>query len=277
MGSYFWGLICLSQYHMAKVRVELVMDFGARKGQVLSGIAVEPNYDALLKAVQNKCQLKKKDVVTLCCHDFMGLRVLPRGDLSDVVQNDAKIIVCKDAPAASSQSGAEASQVINKDSEITFSKKAQKAAEQLQLVRAGNGCLSARGRPNLESLAALQHLKGVTGVVTLLRLDECVGATGKIGQVCERLGLKWCSAPLAGPKEMGMTGPGMARLTEGDIESFRKVQEVKAWLESSDEKIVVHCAAGLHRTGIFLYVLLRVLGEDPEQALDKIRHAARDV
>merc|ERR1712228_538404 len=42
-------------------------------------------------------------------------------------------------------------------------------------------------------------------------------------------------------------------------------------LESGEENIVVHCAAGLHRTGIFLFVLLRECGETPHQALEKIR------
>merc|ERR1712228_802203 len=47
---------------------------------------------------------------------------------------------------------------------------------------------------------------------------------------------------------------------------------VKGWLESGEENIVVHCAAGLHRTGIFLFVLLRECGETPDQALETIRH-----
>merc|ERR1740123_2159959 len=50
------------------------------------------------------------------------------------------------------------------------------------------------------------------------------------------------------------------------------VQQLRAVLESGDgQNFVVHCAAGLHRTGIFLYLLLRELGDLPEIALEKIR------
>lgn len=252
---------------MVKVRIELVADFGPRRGQVVSGVVVESNYDSLLKSVQNKLQLKKKDaeIVTLCCSDFTGLRALPKGDLSEILSNGAKVVVCHGAPAELCQPSEGCS------SELKVTKKVQKAIDQLQLVNAGTGCLSARGRPNLEALAAMQHFKSLTGVVTLLRHDEGMCAAASIGQACERLGLKWCHAPLAGPKEMGMIGNSKAKLTKDDFESFQKILQVKEWLASGNDKVVVHCAAGLHRTGIFLYILLRVLGESSERALAKIQ------
>ena len=46
-------------------------------------------------------------------------------------------------------------------------------------------------------------------------------------------------------------------------------------------KILVHCAAGIHRTGTILYCLLRIFGADQEQAMSKIKairiHTFRDV
>merc|ERR1712129_337833 len=156
-------------------------------------------------------------------------------------------------------------------SQLKIKKKTQHAVDQLRLVPSARGSLAARGRPNPETLLALQHCKGVTAVVTLLRQDEGPGAAALLGQACERLGLKRCHAPLAGPKEMGMIGSGKVMLTHEDIESFRKVRQAKEWLESGGDNIVVHCAAGLHRTGIFLYVLLRELGELPTDALNRIQ------
>jgi len=46
---------------------------------------------------------------------------------------------------------------------------------------------------------------------------------------------------------------------------------VQEWVETGDERVVVHWSAGLYRTGIYLCVLLRRLGETSEQALAKIR------
>lgn len=66
-----------------------------------------------------------------------------------------------------------------------------------------------------------------------------------------------------------LTG-GAESMLEGDLESFRTVLQVAEWLQGAEERIIVHCSAGLHRTGVYLYVLLRVLGDTPEEALEKL-------
>merc|ERR550532_3612420 len=69
-----------------------------------------------------------------------------------------------------------------------------------------------------------------------------------------------------------MIGADKVSVTPEDLCSLRMVQQLRTVLESGDgENLVVHCAAGLHRTGIFLYLLLRELGDSPEAALEKIR------
>jgi hypothetical protein len=255
---------------MVKVCIEISPDFGARKGQVLSGIVVESNYDAVLKAVQNKMQLKKKqaDQVTLCSLDFTGEQALARGDLSNTLLDGARVIVRLGESSVSS-SDLQAAQP-------RVSKKVQKAVDQLHLVSAGLGSLSARGRPSLETLAALQQHKGITGVVTLLQHDESSGYAQQLGEACERLGLKWWHAPLAGPKAMGLVREAVPRLSQEDLDSFKQIRHIKQQLELTCEKLVVHCAAGLHRTGLFLYLLLRELGASPESALEKLRQMRQE-
>lgn len=255
---------------MVKVCIEISPDFGARKGQVLSGIVVESNYDALLKAVQNKMQLKKKqaDQVTLCSLDFTGEQALARGDLSNILLDGARVIVRLGESSVSSSD--------HQAAQPRVSKKAQKAVDQLHLVSAGLGSLSARGRPSLETLAALQQHKGITGVVTLLQHDESSGYAQQLGEACERLGLKWWHAPLAGPKAMGLVREAVPRLSQEDLDSFKQIRHIKQQLELTCEKLVVHCAAGLHRTGLFLYLLLRELGASPESALEKLRQMRQE-
>lgn len=255
---------------MVKVCIEISPDFGARKGQVLSGIVVESNYDALFKAVQNKMQLKKKqaDQVTLCSLDFTGEQALARGDLSNTLLDGARVIVRLGESSVSS--------FDHQAAQPRVSKKVQKAVDQLHLVSAGLGSLSARGRPSLETLAALQQHKGITGVVTLLQHDESSGYAQQLGEACERLGLKWWHAPLAGPKAMGLVREAVPRLSQEDLDSFKQIRHIKQQLELTCEKLVVHCAAGLHRTGLFLYLLLRELGASPESAQEKLRQMRQE-
>jgi hypothetical protein len=246
-----------------RLRLEVVAEFGARKGQVISGIVLERlDYDSLFKAVQGKLKLCKKEasLVTLYCEDFAGRQALTTADLTKTLHNGMKIVVAKGEPEGEGL-----------PLQVNMTKSVRKAVDELNLVRVGRGALSARGRPSPQTLFALKHHRGLTGVVTLLRHDECFYAEVPIGEACERLGLRWCHAPLAGPKEMGMIGEAKVNVTHGDLDSFRKVHQVKGWLESGEENIVVHCAAGLHRTGIFLFVLLRECGETPDQALENIR------
>eukprot|EP00928_Gymnodinium_smaydae_P090238 TRINITY_DN74066_c0_g1_i1.p1 TRINITY_DN74066_c0_g1~~TRINITY_DN74066_c0_g1_i1.p1 ORF type:complete len:321 (-),score=41.18 TRINITY_DN74066_c0_g1_i1:277-1239(-) len=256
---------------MGKVRVELVQDFGPRKGHVQSGVIVETNYDSLLKAVQNKLKLNKKEIyaVTMCCINVSGMRALTPGDLSDVLQNGARVVVCLGESS-------DASQHVIQSAQVKMSKKVATAVDQLCLVAVGNGGLSARGRPNPETLAALQRCKGLTAVVTLLRGTESQGEAVRIGNTCKQLGLKWCHAPLAGPREMGMIGDIDVSVTHEDLESFRGVRHVSEWLVSGSENVLIHCAAGLHRTGIFLYVLLRELGYSAETALQTIQRMRQE-
>lgn len=243
---------------MGKVRVELIQDFGPRKGQVVAGVVVEACHKSLLAVAAKKLQLSKKETnnVVLYCSDFTGLQPLPEGNLSEILHNGAKVIV----------SLGEWSETLQ--SHQGLPKKVQKALDELRFVQVGTGSLSARGRPGLETLAALKAQRGLTAVVSLLRMDE--PGAGSMHEA-ERLGLKYCQAPLAGPKAMQMIGTARVRLSEEDLDSFRKVIQVKAWLMQGTENVVVHCAAGLHRTGIFLYVLLRELGATPPEALQMIK------
>jgi len=266
---------------MVKVRVQLVPDFGARRGQVQCIVVVESSLSDLIKVVQNKLQLKKKDVVTLYCEtcgELATRHLLQRGDLSKILENDMKIIVCMGEPKDQECCG---------DVEFQMTKRLQKVVDDfLSVPVVGRSAVAARGRPNPATLYALQKLKGVTGIVTLLRDDEGVGSASSgvgaatvIGQACQHIGLRWFHAPLTGPKRMGMIGDSKPNVTEEDLAGFRKAIEVKEWLESGTESLVVHCAAGLHRTGIFLYILLRLLGHDCAHCLHtimKIRQATYD-
>jgi protein-tyrosine phosphatase len=125
-------------------------------------------------------------------------------------------------------------------------------APDIALVTVDGGALALTHRPKLKSLAGLGAL-GVTHVVTLL--SEREGAQ-QIGDAARAAGLTWIWAPLEG----------------GDVPSAAKTVELRAVLDQlaaaigGGGRVVVHCSAGIHRTGMFGYALLRRLGLPANEA-----------
>jgi predicted protein tyrosine phosphatase len=122
-------------------------------------------------------------------------------------------------------------------------------------VRAGR--LALTHRPKLRGMPSLRA-EGCTRLATLLSARE--GAT-RIGELAREAGLAWTWLPLEN-----------ARPPTGDVAWRQVAQGLSALAESLDagEAIALHCSAGIHRTGMIAYALLRTLGDTPAQALDRI-------
>lgn len=83
---------------MVKVRVQLVPEFGPDAGEVTWSGAVGASYSEAVRVVQKKLVLRDMRAVTLLYEeeDSGTRRMLPRGDLSELLQNDMKIFVSLD-------------------------------------------------------------------------------------------------------------------------------------------------------------------------------------
>ena len=97
--------------------------------------------------------------------------------------------------------------------------------------------------------------RGVTDVVTLQRADEM---PSWLPEACEEAGVSWHAFALSGKRLAG----------EGD---GANIEALIAWAdglfggtETPERRIVVHCSAGLHRTGLGLYLLARRAGHGPD-------------
>jgi len=90
---------------MGKVRLELVADFGPRRGQTFSGVVVEPEYDAILQAALNKLKAKKKADLFLVLRDkYQGTKLLSReADLQVLLRDGATVVLTTQRPAAKLQ------------------------------------------------------------------------------------------------------------------------------------------------------------------------------
>jgi protein-tyrosine phosphatase len=126
----------------------------------------------------------------------------------------------------------------------------------LTFVPVGGGALALTHRPRHRDVPRLPAL-GVTHVVTLLAERE--GAR-EIGDAVRRAGLIWIWCPLDNGQ------PPDARCTA----ELRPVLAELATLVSQGATILIHCSAGIHRTGMFGYALLRQLGLEPTAARAKL-------
>ena len=67
-----------------------------------------------------------------------------------------------------------------------------------------------------------------------------------------------------------LSGKGRCNTAMSDIETLQKVDKVINGLRCGD-KIVVHCHAGCHRTGTFIYILLRRFGLSPSKSIEGLK------
>lgn len=121
------------------------------------------------------------------------------------------------------------------------------------------GWLTATGGPSRARLASWRT-RGATDVLTLQRADEM---QPWIPGLCREHGLGFIHLPLSGRR---MDQPG-------DSDSLARLPALlTTW--DAPRRVVIHCSAGLHRTGAVCYLLLRLAGHDRSAALAHI-HAAR--
>ncbi len=126
------------------------------------------------------------------------------------------------------------------------------------LFHHGVGAAGAPGRARLAGWARAQ----VTDVVTLQRREEMAPW---LEGACAEAGLRWHHFPLSGRRlEAAGDRSSVARLIAWTLQMEQATEPAR---------IMVHCAAGLHRTGVALYVMMRCAGLSPEDALDNIRRA----
>ena len=108
-------------------------------------------------------------------------------------------------------------------------------------------------RPGKKSLKRLQDLN-LTHCCTLLSERE---EAPLIGKLCNKIGCEWVWLPIE--------GGNLELLSQVDLAGHMQtlLQTIK---DEPNPKVYFHCSAGIHRTGFFVYSLLRLMGHTAEEA-----------
>lgn len=123
-----------------------------------------------------------------------------------------------------------------------------------QWVSVGGGRLAIGHRPRRKAIESMSAA-GVTYVVTLL--SETEGAPA-IGADVKRAGVDWIWMPLAN---------GEPPPSEQLCEIATGLEQFKTAL-TQQGSLYLHCSAGIHRTGMISYALLRSLGVNQTDSLE---------
>lgn len=126
----------------------------------------------------------------------------------------------------------------------------------VELISIGAGAVAIGHRPKVRLLPALKTA-GVTHLVTLL--SEREGALA-LGSAARAAGLEWIWVDLPNGQE-----PSPERRQD-----IAAALTGLAGLIQDGARVVIHCSAGIHRTGMFSYALLRVCGLDPDAAMSTL-------
>jgi len=125
----------------------------------------------------------------------------------------------------------------------------------IALVDVGGGKLALTHRPKKTDPPEFRAA-GVTHLVTLLTERE--GAKD-VGALATKAGLTWIWCPLDGAN------------VKAPVEAVRDALDAAASALRAGGAVVVHCSAGIHRTGMFGYALVRLAGLDRDAARAKLR------
>ena len=148
----------------------------------------------------------------------------------------------------------------------TYNKKENKELNLLNFVKLKNtnSYITCYGRPSVKDLKSFKLDYKINLVVTLQGEGE---NPGLIKAGCNDNNIDWLHFP-----EMGA---GLFTLKKIKNKLCEFMINLYNRLCSENIYMFVHCAAGVHRTGVFLYGILRMSGESEQNAyimLKEIRH-----
>jgi protein-tyrosine phosphatase len=116
------------------------------------------------------------------------------------------------------------------------------------------------GRPSKKDLSNFKKDYNINLILTLQGEQE---KPEEIGKACAENSIEWLHFPVMGAGNFTLLKI-KDQLIELYIYLFKR-------LKTERIKLFVHCAAGVHRTGVFLYGLIRLSGENSEDSYSLLK------
>ncbi|HMI01504.1 MAG TPA: hypothetical protein VK541_03430 [Pedobacter sp.] len=184
-------------------------------------------------------------------------RMLPLIESDKVSKSDIEQVISRvrDAIKQNPSGGKDLGQLIVR---INGALKARVPDVDIKWVPAENGHLAIGHKPGGKMSFEGMKKAGTTVVLTLLHENE--GAR-QIGSMLEKVDIGWVWFPFSA------SNPHSA---DDTAEVFALYEQLKRMLRAGN-KIYVHCSAGIHRTGMITYGLLRYLGKESKEARQTLR------
>lgn len=132
----------------------------------------------------------------------------------------------------------------------------------INFVKVGNGRLALYHRPKHADFPTLREL-GCTHIITLLKESE---NAQQYSDMALKHGIEWFWLPIPNGKRPS------GEVHEFLLEALPKLSE----LLDDGRSMLLHCSAGIHRTGMVAYALLRWRGLDRMDAMLIIREARKE-
>ena len=137
-----------------------------------------------------------------------------------------------------------------------------KDVNDIKFTNIGNNMLTIWHRPKLAHFHHLKELIGITCIVTCQAIREI---PEDIQQGCSLAGITWVYVEMNGANKPLLKRKEILTVVATGL------HKVMLLMNESNHKILVHCAAGIHRTGTFAYSLLRLNGFSSEESMNKLK------
>ena len=137
----------------------------------------------------------------------------------------------------------------------------------LGMAYLGNSEFTIWQRPSMLQINKFVEIHGITMIVTIQGEKE---KPSDIIKECNRLKLKHYNITLTDVSEETLKNKEMCAGIKTHVDTLYSM------LHSSHEKVLFHCGAGIHRSGVVVYSLLRKDKLSTKQAIDIIRDVRKE-
>ena len=122
-------------------------------------------------------------------------------------------------------------------------------------------------RPLFDQVGRLKETIGITMIITIQSHEEL---PQEIERACKMNGLKYYHLPLGDATKKTLNDLEICKFIQDEVNKLYSIFHEK------EEKVLIHCGAGIHRSGIVAYSLIRKTGLNSSDSMQVVRGIRRE-